>query len=78
MKKYVGVDVQIHVFLTSALVGGVWSASCPGRDTQGKGPPVSLDTRLGGPKNRSGRSGEEKKNLVSTGTRTPTSGLSDP
>jgi hypothetical protein len=27
MKIYGGVDVQIHVFLTSTLVGGEWSAS---------------------------------------------------
>jgi hypothetical protein len=27
MKTYRGVDVQIHVFLTSALVGGEWTAS---------------------------------------------------
>jgi hypothetical protein len=27
MKEYVGVDVEIHVFLTLALVGGEWSAS---------------------------------------------------
>jgi hypothetical protein len=31
MKVYEGVDVKIHVFLTSALVGGEWSASSPGR-----------------------------------------------
>jgi hypothetical protein len=31
MKTYGRVDVQIHVFLTSALVGGDWPASCPGR-----------------------------------------------
>jgi hypothetical protein len=30
MKAYGGVDVQIHIFLTSALVGGEWSPSCPG------------------------------------------------
>jgi hypothetical protein len=30
MKTYGGVDVYIHVFLTSALVGGEWSASRPG------------------------------------------------
>jgi hypothetical protein len=30
MEAYGGVDVQIHVFLTSALVGGEWSASRPG------------------------------------------------
>jgi hypothetical protein len=31
MKTYGGVDVWIHVILTSALVEGEWSASCPGR-----------------------------------------------
>jgi hypothetical protein len=31
MKTYGGVDVQTHVFLTSALVGGEWSASRSGR-----------------------------------------------
>jgi hypothetical protein len=29
MKTYWGVDVQIHASLTSALVGGEWSASRP-------------------------------------------------
>jgi hypothetical protein len=33
MKAYGGVDVQIHIFLTSALAGGEWSASRPGRFT---------------------------------------------
>jgi hypothetical protein len=32
MKLYVGVDVKIHVFLTSALVGGEWSASPSGKE----------------------------------------------
>jgi hypothetical protein len=40
---YGGVDVLIHI-LTSALVKGEWSASCPGRFTP----------RLGGPQNLSG------------------------
>jgi hypothetical protein len=31
MKTYGGVDVYIHIFLTSALVGGEWSASRPCR-----------------------------------------------
>jgi hypothetical protein len=31
MKAYGGVDIYIHVLLTSALVGGEWSASRPGR-----------------------------------------------
>jgi hypothetical protein len=29
MKTYGGVDVYIHIFLTSSLVGGEWSASRP-------------------------------------------------
>jgi hypothetical protein len=29
MKAYRGVDVQMHIFLTLALVGGEWSASHP-------------------------------------------------
>jgi hypothetical protein len=31
-----GVDVQIHIFLTSALVRGEWSTSRPGGFTPGK------------------------------------------
>jgi hypothetical protein len=33
MKAYGVIDVQMHIFLTSALVGGEWSASRPGRFT---------------------------------------------
>jgi hypothetical protein len=36
MKAYVVVDVQIHIFLTSALVGGERSTSRPGRFTPGE------------------------------------------
>jgi hypothetical protein len=35
MKAYGGVDVWIHIVLTSALVGGEWSASLPCRFTPG-------------------------------------------
>jgi hypothetical protein len=35
------VEVQIHIFLTSALVGGEWSASRPGRFTLGKRAPCT-------------------------------------
>jgi hypothetical protein len=34
-----GVDVQIHIFLTSALVGVEWSTSRPGRFTPGERAP---------------------------------------
>jgi hypothetical protein len=37
MKAYGEVDVQIHIFLASALAGGEWSASCPGRFTPREG-----------------------------------------
>jgi hypothetical protein len=40
MKMYGGVNVEIHVFLTSALAGGEWSASSPGRLTPWKEFPV--------------------------------------
>jgi hypothetical protein len=33
MKVYVGVDLQIHIFLTSALATGEWLGLCPGRFT---------------------------------------------
>jgi hypothetical protein len=35
MKAYGGVHVQIHIFFTSALARGEWSASRPGRFTPG-------------------------------------------
>jgi hypothetical protein len=47
--------------LTSALDGGEWSASRPGRFIpKGKSPWYPLDERLGGPQSGSGRGGEEK------------------
>jgi hypothetical protein len=36
MKAYGGMDVLIHVFFTSALVRGEWSASQPSRFTPGE------------------------------------------
>jgi hypothetical protein len=47
-----------YSYLTSALDGGEWSASCPGRALPPrKGPPYTLDRRLGGPQSRYGRRG---------------------
>jgi hypothetical protein len=39
MKAYGAVDTETHVFLTSALAGGEWSASSPGRFTPGESAP---------------------------------------
>jgi hypothetical protein len=39
MKTQEGVDVLTHIFLTSALVGGEWSASRPDRFTPGERAP---------------------------------------
>jgi hypothetical protein len=36
MKAYGGVDVQIQIFLASAIVGGEWSASCSSRFNPGE------------------------------------------
>jgi hypothetical protein len=53
MKSYGGVDVYIHVFLTSALVGGEWSASHPGHFIPGERAPGThwkggwVDSRAG-------------------------------
>jgi hypothetical protein len=62
------VGVQIHVFLTSALVGGEWSASRPCRFTPGKDLLAHIDRRLDEPQSRSGRRGEVKI-FDTTGTR---------
>jgi hypothetical protein len=81
MKAYGRGDVQIHIFLTSVLAGGEWSASRPDRFTPGeKSPRYPLDKRLGGPQNRYGSSGRcgEEKILDLTGVRTPTSRPSRP
>jgi hypothetical protein len=53
MKTDGGADVQIHIFLTSALAGGEWSASCHCRFTSGERDPGThwigglVDSRAG-------------------------------
>jgi hypothetical protein len=50
MKTYGVADAWIHIFLTSALVGGAWSASHHGRFMPGERAPWQpLDRRLGRP-----------------------------
>jgi hypothetical protein len=44
MKKYGGVGVEIHVSMTSALVGGEWSASRSCRLTPGERTPGTHST----------------------------------
>jgi hypothetical protein len=39
MEAYGGVDVWIHISLTSALVCGEWSVSCLGHFTRGERAP---------------------------------------
>jgi hypothetical protein len=57
------------IFLTSALDAGEWSATRRCSFTpQGRSPQYPLDRRLGGPRSRSGRRGEEK-NLAPAGNR---------
>jgi len=50
MKMQWGVEVQLHAFLSSAIDGGEWSASRPGRFTPRKSPWYPLDRWLGGPR----------------------------
>jgi hypothetical protein len=55
MKTYGGVDVQIYIFLTLAIIGGEWSAYAPATLPPRNIPQCSLDRSLCGPQSRSGR-----------------------
>jgi hypothetical protein len=59
IKTYGGVEVYIHAFLTSALVGGEWSASRPGRFPSGESVPR---THCMGP--RAGLNAAEKRKIL--------------
>jgi hypothetical protein len=54
MKAYVGVEAQLHTFLTSVLDRGDSSAPCP-LYSQGKRSRYPMGTRLGGSQRRPGR-----------------------
>jgi hypothetical protein len=72
MKTYGGLEVHIHVFLTSALVGGEWSASFLCRFSPGESAPGTRG--IGGwVVSRAGLDVMEKI-LDHTGTRTPNPG----
>jgi hypothetical protein len=61
-----------YSFLTSALDGGDWSASRPGRDLPpGKGPPVPTGEETGWAPEPVWTQGLEKKSSASAGDRTP-------
>jgi hypothetical protein len=53
-----GVEVQHHASLTSALEGGEWSGSRPGCLIPGEVTQYPLDWGLSGPQRRFGRGGE--------------------
>jgi hypothetical protein len=76
MKAYGGVNVQIHIFLTSALAGGEWSASRPGRFTPGQKAPGTHWIR--GWVDPRASLDDVEKILDPTGTRTPTLRSSGP
>jgi hypothetical protein len=61
-KTYGGVDLEIHIFFTSALAGGEWSASRPGRFTPG------IHCIGGWMGHRTGLDDTERKNLDPTET----------
>ena len=49
LKAYVGVGIQFHSFLTSALDGGEWSALCHSYCTRREIAPSSGVSRFFGP-----------------------------
>jgi hypothetical protein len=71
-----GVDVQIHIFMTSALTGGKWSVSRPGRFTPRERDPATHF--IGGWVNPRASLDDVEKILDLTGTRTPTPPSSSP
>jgi hypothetical protein len=77
MKEYGGVDVQIHIFLTSELARGVVSFTPRPLYHRRKSPQYPLDRTLGGSQSRTGGL-EEEKILDATEFRTLASRSSSP
>jgi hypothetical protein len=61
MKTYGEMEVQIHEFLTLALDGGEWLASCPCHFTPRERTPINR--KLGGLLSWFGHGGKEKNSL---------------
>jgi hypothetical protein len=76
MKAYGGVDLYIHIFLTSSLVGGEWSASRPGCIIPGERAPGTHWIR--GWVDPRACLDDFEKILGPTGTQTPTLQSSSP
>jgi hypothetical protein len=76
MKAYGGMDVQIHIFLTSALDGGEWSATRLYRFTPGKRAPGTH--WIGGWVGSRAGLDDVEKIIDPTGTRTRTPRSSSP
>jgi hypothetical protein len=64
MKTYGGVEVQLHAFLTLALDGGEWLASCPSSSILGKSPGIHLTESWVGPRNRMDTMAKRKKLFI--------------
>jgi hypothetical protein len=60
VKAYRGAELWLHSFLTSAPDGGEWLTPSPGLFTSRKKRRCSLNRRVAGPQNRSGRFGQIK------------------
>jgi hypothetical protein len=64
MKAYVGVDVQIYIFLDSTLAAGEFSASRPGRFTPGEPPPPAIHWIVGWVDPRAGLDDVEQRKFL--------------
>jgi hypothetical protein len=49
MKMYIGMEVKLHIFLTLALDGNEWPASCSGHFILGRLAPIIQRIRFGHP-----------------------------